>query len=204
MSLRDLRRLKVLHGVLEKRFTQKVASSMLNLSERQLRRLVKSIRELGDGSIVHRGRGRPSNHRLPERIKSRVMKLYLTKYNDFGPTLAAEKLMELDGIAVSRETLRQWLIAAVFWSKRRKHRGHRQWRVRKECFGAMVQMDGSHHAWLEDRGPWLVLIRLGGLMTPRTMFMVGFMTMRERYRRWTVSTCPPDRRGGMSGSMVFL
>jgi len=158
MSLRDLRRLKVVHEALDRRITQKTASSMLNLSERHLRRLVKLVREFGDGGIVHRGRGRPSNRMFPERIKSRVLKLYRKKYGDFGPTLASEKLLELEGILVSRETLRQWLLAAGLWVKRRKHRGHRRWRVRKECFGEMVQMDGSHHAWLEDRGPELVLM----------------------------------------------
>lgn len=158
MSLRDLRRLKVVHKALDRSITQKTASSMLDLSERHLRRLVKSVREFGDGGIVHRGRGRPSNRKFPERIKSRVLKLYRKKYVDFGPTLAAEKLLELDGIAVSRETLRQWLLSAGLWAKRRKHRGHRRWRARKECFGEMVQMDGSHHAWLEERGPELVLM----------------------------------------------
>ena len=66
--------------------------------------------------------------------------------------------MELDGLKVSRETLRQWLLASGLWELRRKRRGHRQWRLRKECFGEMVQMDGSHHAWLEERGPELVLM----------------------------------------------
>ena len=158
MSLRDLRRLKVVHQALDRQITQKTAASMLDLSERHLRRLVKSVREFGDGGIVHRGRGRPSNRKFPGRIKSRVLNVYRKKYVDFGPTLAAEKLLELERIAVSRETLRQWLLAAGLWVKRRKYRGHRRWRARKECFGEMVQMDGSHHAWLEDRGPKLVLM----------------------------------------------
>lgn len=158
MSLRELRRLKVVHEVLERQLTQKAGASMLGLSERHVRRLVRSVREFGDGGIVHRGRGRPSNRRLPERVRTRVLKAYRKKYRDFGPTLAAEKLLELDGFRVSRETLRQWLLSAGLWTKRRKHRGHRRWRTRKECFGEMVQMDGSHHAWLEDRGPQLVLM----------------------------------------------
>jgi hypothetical protein len=158
MSLRELKKLKVLRAVLDKRFTQKAAAAKLDLSERQVRRLVKSVREFGDGGIVHRGRGRPSNRRYSERFKAEVLKLYGKKYSDFGPTLAAEKLLELDGMRLSRETLRQWLISAGLWRKRRKRRTHRRWRTRKECFGEMVQMDGSHHAWLEDRGPELVLM----------------------------------------------
>jgi len=158
MSMSDLRRLRVVHSALDKHITQKTASSLLGISERHLRRLVRSVRENGDGGIIHRGRGRPSNRRFPARIKKRVLKLYVKKYSDFGPTLASEKLYEEDGISVSRETLRQWLLSAGFWVKSRKHRGHRRWRARKECFGEMVQMDGSHHAWLEDRGPELVLM----------------------------------------------
>lgn len=158
MSLRDLRRLKVVHQALDRQITQKMAASMLGLSERQLRRLVRSVGEFGDGGIIHRGRGRPSNRRLTDRFKARVLKLCRKNYRDFGPTLAMEKLFELNGIEVSRETLRQWLMVAGLWEKRRKRRGHRQWRLRKECFGEMIQMDGSHHAWLEDRGPELVLM----------------------------------------------
>ena len=157
-SLRELKRLKVLHAVLDKHFTQKAAAAKLDLSERQVRRLVKSVREFGDGGVVHRGRGRPSNRRYSEQFKAEVLKLCHKKYTDFGPTLAAEKLLELDGLRLSRETLRQWLMASGLWRKRRKHRGHRRWRTRKECFGEMVQMDGSHHAWLEERGPELVLM----------------------------------------------
>jgi transposase-like protein len=138
--------------------TQRSAASLLSLSERQVRRLVKAVRGSGAGGLVHRGRGRPSNRRFPERIKARALKLYGKKYHDFGPTLAVEKLLEVDGIEVSRETLRQWLQACGLWEGRRKRRGHRQWRARKECFGAMVQLDGSHHAWLEERGPELVLM----------------------------------------------
>ena len=104
------------------------------------------------------GRGRASNRRLGAGVKERVLRLYRTQYPDFGPTLAAEKLLERDGLEVNRETLRQWLLGAGLWEKRRKKRRHRQWRMRKACFGAMVQVDGSHHAWLEERGPELVLM----------------------------------------------
>ena len=158
MSVRELRRLQVVHKVLDKEIRQKAAASMLALSERHVRRLVKSVREYGDGGVVHRGRGRPSNRKHPEAVKERVLRLYREQYRDFGPTLAAEKLLEREGIEVSRETLRQWLLAGGVWERRRSRRPHRQWRARKECCGEMVQMDGSHHAWLEERGPELVLM----------------------------------------------
>jgi hypothetical protein len=131
---------------------------MLGLSGRQVRRLVKVIREQGDRGIIHGLRGRPSNRRLPEEMRGRVLSLYQERYPDFGPTLAMEKLFECDGITISDETLRTWLIEAGLWKKRRKRSAFRRWRPRKECFGEMIQMDGSHHDWLEGRGPELVLM----------------------------------------------
>ena len=158
MSIREVKRLKAVQTVIDKQITQKVAASMLGLSGRQVRRLVKVIREKGDRGIIHGLRGRPSNRRLPEEMRGRVLSLYQERYPDFGPTLAMEKLLECDGIAISEETLRTWLIEAGLWKKRRKRSTFRQWRARKECFGEMLQMDGSHHDWLEGRGPELVLM----------------------------------------------
>lgn len=158
MNGRDLKRLQVVHKALDRAITQKRAASMLDLSERQIRRLVKLVGECGDGGLVHRGRGRPSNRRLSKGLKGRVLSLCRKKYRDFGSTLASEKLLEEDGLEVNRETLRQWRLSAGLLEPKRKKGRHRQWRARKACFGEMVQMDGSHHAWLEDRGPELVLM----------------------------------------------
>lgn len=158
MSLKELKRLKVVQEVIGRHITQGVAASLVGLSERQVRRLIRSVREEGDRGIIHKARGRPSNRRTPEKTRERAISLYKRKYPDFGPTLAAEKLSEMDGIRISDETLRGWLIETGLWKKRRKRSSHRQWRPRKECFGEMVQMDGSHHDWLEGRGPELVLM----------------------------------------------
>lgn len=158
MSMRELKRLKVIQAVLERQITQKLAAEMVGLSARQIRRLVRAVRQEGESGVVHRSRGRPSNRKISEKIKQKALGLYRKKYHDFGPTLASEKLLEEDGIGVSVETLRQWLMAANLWSRRRKRSSHRQWRKRKACFGEMIQMDGSHHDWLEGRGPQLVLM----------------------------------------------
>ena len=158
MSIGEVRRLKAVQSAIDRHITQKTAASMLGLSERQVRRLVKAVREQGDRGIIHGLRGRPSNRRFPEEMRERVLSLYQERYPDFGPTLATEKLLERDGIKISDETLRRWLIEAGIWKKRRKRSAFRQWRPRKECFGEMVQMDGSHHDWLEGRGPELVLM----------------------------------------------
>jgi len=157
-SQEELRRLHVIQKVLERVIKQVEAAEILLLSGRQIRRIVKRIRSEGSRGIVHRSRGRPSNRKIADRLKDKVIKLYRESYKDFGPTLASEKLLERDGVSISDETLRGWLIEAGDWKRARKRRRHRQWRERKGHRGEMVQMDGSHHAWFEDRGDPCVLM----------------------------------------------
>jgi hypothetical protein len=154
----ELKRLYVIRRVLERVIKQVEAAEILSLSGRQIRRIVKRIRSEGDRGAVHKSRGRPSNRRIPHKIKDRVIRLYRAQYKDFGPTLASEKLLERERIEISDETLRRWLIEAGDWKKSRKRGRHRQWRERKHHYGEMVQMDGSHHAWFEDRGGPCVLM----------------------------------------------
>jgi len=158
MSVKELRRVGIIHQVVAGELTQVKAAEVLGLSTRQVRRLVKRVLAEGEIGLVHKSRGKPSGRRLPESLRRRVIGLYQQKYFGFGPTLANEKLYELEGIKLGRQTLRNWLIEAGAWQKRRKARRHRQWRKRKECFGELVQLDGSHHDWLEGRGPELVLM----------------------------------------------
>jgi transposase len=158
MSIREVRRLKVVQLVIDRRTTEKAAALMLGISDRQVRRLVKAVREGGDRGVIHGLRGRSSNRRFSESLREKVLMLYRERYPDFGPTLATEKLFEREDIKISDETLRKWLLDAGYWEKRRKRSCFRQWRPRRECFGQMVQMDGSHHDWLEGRGPKLVLM----------------------------------------------
>ncbi|MGB2801678.1 MAG: ISNCY family transposase, partial [Phycisphaerae bacterium] len=152
MSRKERDRLKVMAALAQRRMRQKEASRLLRLSERQARRILARYRAEGDAGLVHRGRGRPSNRRLPEALRRRVMGRVVRQYRDFGPTLAAEKLQEWDGLVVSRETLRQWMIAAGYWKPRRPAREVHLWRPRRPCFGELVQMDTSEHAWFEGRG----------------------------------------------------
>jgi hypothetical protein len=158
MSMKELRRLHVIHQVHEKKITQVEAGGLLGLTDRQIRRISKRVREVGDGGITHRSRGKPSNRAIDGRTKARVMAVYSTTYADFGPTLAAEKLSEREGIPISDETLRLWLLQAGVTHFKRRKRPHRQWRERKAHRGELIQMDGSHHAWFEDRGPACVLM----------------------------------------------
>lgn len=158
MSVRELKRLRVVQEAIARHITQKSASEVLELSERHIRRLVRAMREEGERGLVHKTRGMPSNNRIPRELRTNAVRAYKESYMGFGPTLAAEKLLEREGIGVSKETLRKWLIEEGLWSRKRKRPPHRRRRERKECFGQMVQMDGSHHDWIEGRGPELVLM----------------------------------------------
>jgi len=158
VSQGDLRRLAVIHKVIDRRLSQVEAASVLELSGRQIRRIAARVSKEGDKGVIHRSRGLPSHNALDAKTKRRAINLCKEIYEGFGPTLASEKLFERDKIKVSRETLRQWLKQERLPYSDRKKRPHRHWRERKECYGQMIQMDGSHHDWLEGRGPKCVLM----------------------------------------------
>jgi len=152
MSRKERDRMKVVEALGEGRLRQVEAARRLRLCERQVRRILVRYQVEGDAGLVHRGRGRPSNRRLPEALRRRVMGRMARQYRDFGPTFAAEKLQEREGLMVSRETLRRWMIAEGLWKPRRPRREVHLWRPRRSSFGELVQMDTSEHAWFEGRG----------------------------------------------------
>jgi len=158
MSQKELKRLNVIHKVIDEVLTQVKASEILGLSTRQVRRIEERVLEEGDKGIAHRSRGKPSPRSFPETIKDKAIKLCKTKYEGFGPTLASEKLFEINKINLSRETLRGWLKDEGMAYDTRKKRPHRNWRERKHHYGEMEQADGSHHDWFEGRGPECVLM----------------------------------------------
>ena len=158
MTAREAKRLYVVQQVIGRQLRQRPAAVLLACSARQLRRWVVRVRQAGPPGIVHRLRGRVSNRRHPERLRQRVVRLWQTQYRGFGPTLTQEQLAARDGLRIGRETVRRWLGAAGLWGRQRRGRVPHVWRARKACAGEMVQVDGSHHAWLEGRGPRLVLM----------------------------------------------
>src|SRR5437016_4654085 len=161
LSTTDRDRLKILHEVKRKHLTQRAAAQQLGISDRWVRKLLVRVRKGGDGGIVHRGRGRRSNRRLPESLRTKTLKLVQAKYRDFGPTLACEYLAKDHQVEVSKETLRQWLIGAGLRRvKRRKAEEVHVWRPRRSCRGELVQWDTSEHDWLEGRGPRLYLVAM--------------------------------------------
>jgi len=138
MSVKELRRVSVIRQTLEKTLTQIKTGALLGLTARHVRRLLQRVRQEGDRGLVHRGRGKPSNRRLPEQGKATVLRLYAQRYGDFGPTLAVEQLAERHGIVVSAETLRGWLLAKGVTPFPRRKRPHRAWRERTAPVGELV------------------------------------------------------------------
>lgn len=150
MSEREVHRVEVLSSVVARRMSTSEAASVLCLSERQVQRPLKTFREDGAIALRHRARGRPSNNRTLEGLRDLTLSIVRERYADFGPTLAAEKLAERDGVKISRETLRKL-------SRSQRRVFHRP-RLRRECYGELVQIDGSDHRWFVDRDAPCTLI----------------------------------------------
>lgn len=148
LSVKERARLVEFEQVKAGRLTVVAAAERLQMSGRQGKRIWKRYRAEGAKGLVHRSRGRPSNRRLDPDSKQQSLELCRTRLSGFGPTLAAEKLLEV-GLRVSHETLRRWLVVEGLWKKKKKRGPHRRWRPPKEHFGELVQMDGSFHDWLE-------------------------------------------------------
>ena len=158
MTTREIDRLRMIRQVLEHTLRGCDAARQLRLSARQVARLCGRVRADGHKGIIHRLRGRASNHQLPAGRLAKALELVKTHYPDFGPTFATEKLRERHRLVLSPETLRQGMIQAGLWTPRRQRARHRAWRPRRSCVGELVQLDGSDHAWFEARGPRCVLL----------------------------------------------
>jgi len=170
MSDGELSRLEVLRDMDQRRLTTEAAAQLLGLERRQVFRLLKAYRSEGATGLISKRRGRPSNRRKPEELRDKALAIIREQYWDFGPTLAAEKLREAHGIALGRETLRLWMIAAGIWADRKQRRKHvHQPRHRRECIGELVQVDGCEHWWFEDRGPQCTLLVFVDDATSRLM-----------------------------------
>jgi len=152
MSEEEINRSEILRMANEKRITQKTGARRISVTERHFRRLLQRYRAQGPGGIISRHRGKPSNNRMPEEQKKKILNKLEEDYHDFGPTFATEKLASEDEIIVSKETVRQIMIAEGLHNPklRRKDKVH-PLRERRHRRGELVQIDGSYHAWLEDR-----------------------------------------------------
>ena len=194
MSNREITRLEVMQRLKEKRLKQKEAAGMLGLSVRQVKRLYRSYRKKGAQGLVSKRRGKPSNHRLDAGVAQQALDLIKEKYEDFGPTLAHEKLTEVHHLQLSRESVRRIMIAEGVWKpKRAKQPSAHQMRERRACFGELVQIDGSDHDWFEGRGPKCTLLvyiddatgQIGELwFVPDETYFAYFEASRHYFERY--------------------
>jgi hypothetical protein len=170
MSKQEFSRLDVLLRVQSGRLRVEDGCVLIGLRRRQVFRLLRGLKQQGAPSLLSKRRGKPGNHRLPAEVRTLALSLVRERYADFGPTLAAEKLAEVHGCSVSRETLRGWMIAGGLWVDRR-HRlpSPHQPRRRRDCLGELVQIDGSEHAWFEARGEACTLLAYVDDATSRLM-----------------------------------
>jgi transposase len=179
MSKRELERGEVLGRVQSQALQLVDAAAILQLSYRHSKRLWRRYRQQGAAGLKHGNAGRSSNRAKPAALRERILQLVGEKYSGtaeerFGPTLAAEHLAAEDGLTVDAETLRRWMLAAGLWSRRRgQQRAHRRRRQRKDHFGELVQMDGSFHAWFEERGPQGCLMNMVDDATGTTRSRLG-------------------------------
>jgi transposase len=159
MSERELNRIEVLAQVDDGRLSVQNGANMLDITKRQMFRLLKRYRSEGAPAIRHKARGKTPNNKIHKAKRDYAVALVKENYADFGPTLAAEMLAEHHGFKVSRETLRKWMTDDGLWLSRKQRRTFHQPRSRRECFGELVQIDGSDHRWFEDRaGPCTLLV----------------------------------------------
>ena len=159
MTMREADRLKTIQAVVDRMVGVGQAAQRLGISRRQIERIVHRYVVEGAAGLVSRKRGQPSNHQLAPGTAQRAISLIRERYADFGPTLASEKLLECHGLALGKDTVRVLMIAAGLWTPRKQRIAKiHQPRNRRACVGELIQIDGSDHAWFEDRAPACTLL----------------------------------------------
>jgi transposase len=159
LNMREFDRLKMVQAIVEMGLKPGRAAERLGLSVRQVERLVTRYRQLGASGVASGKRGNPGNRKLDEGLAVRALTIIRERYADFGPTLACEKLRECHGIRLAKETVRHLMTDAGLWIPRRQRPPKLyQPRARRACLGELVQIDGSEHAWFEDRAPACTLL----------------------------------------------
>jgi transposase len=153
MSQKELRYYDIIKKAINKELTATQAASLLNITTRHIRRLKRKVKKGGIKGLIHKNRGRRSNRKTPDEKREEIIALIKKSYPDFGPTLVAEKLEEVDKIQINKGTVRSIMIEEGIWQpKVKKTDKHRSWRQRRASYGEMLQYDGSYHHWFEDRG----------------------------------------------------
>lgn len=184
----EVDRILIIKQLKERVLTQDEASERLGITTRQVRRLMARVQTEGLLGIKSKHKGR--NRLFSNEFKELVLKAIRDRYQGFGPTFASEKLKSIEGLQISKETLRQWMISAELWKGRSRKRARiHQSRERRPCFGELVQIDGSHHDWFEGRGPKCCLLvfiddatsKIIGLHFDEAETTLGYMALVERH-----------------------
>ena len=192
MSNKEIKRLEVMQKLEDKQMRQQEAAEELGVSTRQVKRLLRAYRKEGAEGLVSKRRGKPSNNQLDEAIRQKALDLLNGKYKGFGPTLAHEKLVEVEGLTFSDEWIRQLMIEEELWKTKKARQGEaHQMRERRACFGELVQVDGSPHDWFEGRAPKCTLLvfiddatgRLGALQFAESESFFSYCQAAEAYIR---------------------
>jgi len=159
MSKEEMSRLEVMERLVEKRMGQRLAAEVIGVSVRQVKRLLRAYRREGAAGLVSQQRGKPSHHQLDGETERRVIDLLKGRYADFGPTLAHEKIVELEGMEISLGSVRKIMIEEGIWKAKRvrKEEVHPM-RERRACYGELEQMDGTDHDWFEGRSERCTLL----------------------------------------------
>ncbi len=159
MTNNEIDRLTLIRQCIDKKMTQNQTAALLGLSTRQIRRLIRRYEKEGPKGIISQACGKPSNRQYADSLRKKAVTLIKRDFYDYGPTLAAEKLLEYHSIKISKETARQWMIGALVWQahKKRIPKIH-PLRERRPCLGELIQIDGSDHDWFENRGPRCTLL----------------------------------------------
>lgn len=153
MSQKEVKKYDIIKKLINKEINGTEAAKTLNLTTRHIRRLKQKVGKKGIKGLIHGNRGKESNRKIPNKEKERIKKLLHSKYSDFGPTFASEKLEENHNIKRDPKTIGVILIKEKLWKPKQKKKGkHRSWRQRKTSYGEMAQYDGSYEYWFEDRG----------------------------------------------------
>lgn len=172
MSEKELRRKVILEGVKDGKITLSDAAIKLEVSYRQIKRINSRYRKHGDKGLIHKGRGAMPANAIPKAYQDKILDLYRAKYIGFGPTLAAEKLLEDDGCYIHQETLRLWLLKENLFIRQRKRKKYRKKRDRRENFGELLQIDGSIHNWFSDDQKNTCLLNMVDDSTGTTLAML--------------------------------
>lgn len=158
MSRKELDRLKIIEQIEQRKLTVEEASEVLSVSQRQIYRILSRYKKEKEEGLIHKLRGKESNRGYGQDKKKEVIKIYRDEYDDYGPTLFGQKLLEHHSIKIDHETLRRWMRSEAITTSLRKKRPHRKKRTRRSAIGEMIQFDGSIHDWFEGRGPECCLL----------------------------------------------